>query len=415
MDIYVNTVSEENIFYYMTVGILIIFLLYLCVRLCKSINYNGENYYQRKTHLHFGNINGEDYEEDAKLTIEYGEAIPNPNAIDHYRIGTTYLINARNIERAYEHFNRALENIIEQKVDVRHAAFLIDRIDEYKDRFIDYPEIKNLPLQEALLTQFNIINNNAKKIKEKIDHDDPNFKQKVILSRQAWQSDSQNVHDTSIYTELNEQLGIVMEENGKIPDIRFRTYNELVNWYRLCYKDDVKKIEKINNTFNILDNNYHVSMLNNIREQDIIVNVWRRAHDERNSNNIDSIRNAIGDSILDCFEKTSVVCMSGRISKIWQALAKLDVYPNIGVLKSRQILRNEIYERCAKIIDNYVGENGTVSIQLKEAYNNSEDTEQVKELINCIHNDMNGLKKQYADLIDEQHIDIILLECKSVV
>ena len=410
-----NYTNDIELSYCIFIIISSILIIYLCIMLYKSIKYKGENYYQRKSHLHFGNINGEEFGEDAKLTIEFGEAIPNPNTIDHYRLGTTYLINARNMDRAYDHFNRALENIIEQKVDVRQAAFVLDRINEYKDRFIEYPDNKNLPLQEALLAQFNIINNNTKKVKESINPGDPNFKQKVMLSRQSWQSDSQNVHDSSIYTELNRQLSIVMEENGKIQDVKFRTYDELVEWYRNYFKDDIRKLEKVNRTFDILDNNYPVRMLNNIREQDIIVNVWRRAHDERNKDNYNSIRNALGDSILDCFESYSVVCMSGRISKIWQALAKLDVYDNIGILKSKQLLRNEIYERCAKIIDDYVGENGSVSKQLKESYNNSEDTEQVKELINCIHNDIDNLKSQYLGLMDDHQIDMILLECKSVI
>jgi hypothetical protein len=64
-------------------------------------------------------------------------------------------------------------------------------------------------LQNALLALYNQQteqNKNVASIKYDIKSDDPEFKQKTILSRQNWQSDSQNVHDSSIYATLNNQF-----------------------------------------------------------------------------------------------------------------------------------------------------------------------------------------------------------------
>lgn len=413
------SIFENNILEYLILSVLVVIVIVLILSIYKKIRYNGEDYYQRKTHYYFDNIHGEEYDNEAKMTIEYGEAIPNPRAIDHYRLGTAYLINAQDTNRAHVHFTQALDGILEQKVDVREAAFIIDRIDDYKDRFIDLIDVDELPLQRAMLAYFNEMNNNIKNIekeKEKISSDDPEFTQKVLLSRQDWQSDSQNVHDSSIYKELENQLNTVISENYKIPNIQLKNYGNIVNWYKLKYDNDKDKLENINKVFRIINNNYPVSMISDdLCEQDIIVNVWRRAFDPRNKNHLNSIREALGDSILDCVEGSSVVCITGRISKIWQSLAKLDVYPEMGILKSKQMLRNEIYQKCAKIVDDYIGKNGSVSEQLKESYNNMENTEQVKELISCIHKEIDDIKIQYENLLEESQLKLIIEECKAVV
>jgi hypothetical protein len=127
------------------------------------------------------------------------------------------------------------------------------------------------------------------------------------------------------------------------------------------------------------------------------------------------IRESLSGAVLYCIEGDTVVCMSGRTKKVWQALARLDKDIENGVLKSKQVIRNEIYQKAAKIVDDYVGENGTVSTDLKDAYTKGENTEQVKELGETIKTQIDGLKAEYLGLINPDQLNVIVEECKAVI
>ncbi len=166
---------------------------------------------------------------------------------------------------------------------------------------------------------------------------------------------------------------------------------------------------------NIINNNYTVGTIPNVRERDIITSVWQRTFDPDNAKNAPQIREALGDAVLDCVERDHVVCISGRTSKVWQALARLDKDTEMGVLKTKQAIRNEIYQKAAKIVDDFVGENGSASQALKESYNKNENTEQVKELTECIKNKIDDMREEYRPLMNTQQLDTVLEECKAVI
>jgi hypothetical protein len=407
-----------HIVYYIVFAAIIIICLFLIYEIYTNIKINGETYHQRRTHEYFNRLHGETFDDDAKQAIAYGEAIRNPRAIDHFRIGTAYLINANDAEQAVNHLREALNQIIEGEVDWKEAPFIINRIDDFKDRLVDFPNLDELPLQQAMEAEFNMrigLTNQIKRAKPTLQADDPNFTQKLLLNKQDWQSDSQNVHDTAIYEELAQQLDQVMNENNLIPNIHTKNYDDVINWLKVRFKDDVTKRGKLDTVLKFLNNNYPIDAMPNKREQDIIVAVWRRAHDPANSARFEDIKEAIADAVCDCIEGTTAVCMAGRTSKIWQALARLDKNPEIGVLKSKQALRNEIYERSAKIVDDFIGVNGTASEALKEAYQNSENTEQVNELIECITQQIDQLRLDYIGLIPNDQLRLIIEECKAAI
>lgn len=411
-------IKSNTILRYIVVGLLIFIILYIVYKIIHKLRWKGEDYNQRRAHAHFNNLHGEEYDEDAKNAIRYGEAIENPRAIDHYRIGTTYLVNAHNPRRAYQHFRQALHQVINGEVELKEAPFILDRIDDYKDFFMEFPDIEELPLQQALMAHYDArtnMNQQLAREKPEIREDDPEFTQKIILARQEWQSDSQNVHDSAVYEELREQFFKIREENAKIPNAGLRNFNEVSNWLKVRYEGDTAKSTAVSKVLDHLNNNYSVTALPGVREQDIIVAVWKRAYDQENTDRFNDIREAIGDAVLDCIEGGSVVCMSGRTSKIWQALAKLDKDPQIGTLKTKQVLRNEIYELSAKIVDDYAGKNGSASEALKEAYARGENTEQVNELIETMKQQISDLRPKYEGLLPKEQLDLTLEECKSVI
>ena len=410
---YNNQKINDFTFKYLFLVVVIIIIIFLILHILKQIKIEGETYEQRILHRYFNNTAGEQLDENARNVLITGEEIKNPRAIDHYRIGQVYLINARNIDRAHHHFEQALTQIVDGKVDTREAPFILERIDDFKDRFFENNDIDN-NLQAALLTLYNMQNEqnkNVEKVKYDIKSDDPEFKQKTILSRQNWQSDSQNVHDHSIYTSLDVQFNYVKKENEKIN----ANYSEVVNFLRDKYKNDKENRYKLELVLEILNHNYPVGYLSNVKEQDVLLEVWKRTKHPINVKNSFIMQNAIADAILDCVENGHPVCMAGRISKIWQALACLDTNENLGILKSKQVLRNEIYQKAAKIVDNYIGERGTVSADIKKDYNEGKLTNDVLNMIDSIKKDIYEIKKDYIELISDAHLDAIIHECQNVI
>lgn len=410
--------SADPVFKYVIVTLLIIFIIYLLYRIVMQFKYNGEDYYQRKTHHHFENIHGEAFDNDAKQTIEFGEAIQNPRAIDHYRVGTVLLVNARNPQRAHRHFQQALEQVINGEVDTREAPYIINRIDDFKDHFFDFPEIEELPIQNALMAfieqQQKQVNEVVKK-KEAIAPDDPQFLQKVLVGRQEWHSDSQNVHDSAMYDMLKAQYDKTRSENMSLKNIQLHDYNEATQWLKVRYAQEPAKLQKIELALKMIGRNEPVGCIPHTNEKDIITTVWQRSYDPDNKDNAVTIREALADAVADCVEGGFTVCMSGRTKKVWQALARLDKDPENGVLKSKEAIRNEIYQKAAKVVDDFIGENGSASDALKEAYRKSDDTEQVKELVETIHKQIGELKNEYKSFLPDEQLDVIVKECQAVV
>lgn len=410
--------TSSSMFKWVAVAFLVIAIIWILYGIYRQIRISGEDRNQRLTRVHFNNIRGEDFDEEAKQVIEFGEAIDNPRAIDHYRVGAVYLLNAGNPRAAHQHFNRALAQIINGHVGTREAPFILDRIDDFRDHFVDFIDVEELPWERAMLAHFENQRQQIQKVqKEKpnISSDDPEFKQKTILSRQEWQSDSQNVHDTAIYEELKTQVKKVIDENSKIPNIELHGYDEAIHWLRVRYKNDPAKQAEVDKVISALGNNYPVGSIPGIKEKDILTAVWQRAFDPDNKERCHQIREAMGDAVLDCVERGCVVCISGRTSKIWQALARLDKDEDIGVLKTKQAIRNEIYQKSAKIVDDFVGENGSASQALKESYAKNENSEQVKELIECIKQKIDDMRTEYLPLMNPQQLDSVIEECKAVV
>ncbi len=226
--------TDTSFFKWTAISILIIAIIWILYGIYKQIRIAGEDRNQRLTRVHFNNIRGEDYDEEAKQVIEYGEAIENPRAIDHYRVGAVYLLNAQDPRAAHRHFNNALTQIINGEVDTREAPFILDRIEDFRNHFVDFVDVGELPLQRAMFAHYDNQQQQIEQIKKAkptiaIANDDPEFKQKTLLSRQEWQSDSQNVHDSAIYEELSTQVDKVMKDNKNIKDIQLHGYDEAIN------------------------------------------------------------------------------------------------------------------------------------------------------------------------------------------
>lgn len=414
-----NIDTSSSLFYWVVCAILIIVICWLIYLIFQKVKIAGEDYNQRQTRIHFNNIHGEHNDDEAKQAIYYGELIENPRAIDHYRMGTIYLLNAQNPEAAHRHFENALQQVINGQVDNREAPFILNRITDFADLYIDLPDGENdLPIQQAMLAHFD--NQLAQlqhisKPHKHIDPNDPEFKQKTIISRQNWQPDSQNVHDSAVYKELQEQVREVIRENKLITNVDLHNYDEALNWMHVRYRDSPKK-DDIDKVLAVVSENNPIGVLHGmIGERDLVTAIWQRSYDPSNQKNAVSIREALADALCDCVEGGHVVCVTGRSAKIWQSLARLDKCEYMGIFKTKQILRNEIYDRAAKVIDDFIGVDGSASQSLILAYNNDQETEQVIELKNHMRDKIAEIADEYKGLLDDTQLTLIIAECQAIV
>ncbi len=267
---------------------------------------------------------------------------------------------------------------------------------------------------------------------------DPKITQKIILSNQKWHSDSQNVHDSCLHNEFKTQLLNVVENNqlyGKQEKIQpydseekitndlidnldvkkivnpTNVYDDIVTYYKNKYKNDHIKMDKLAKVLMHLETNNPIH-INNMREKDVVIAVWQRAHDPRNASVTEDIKSSLGECILDCVDN-SVVCLAGRTSRYWQALSNLDFMPEIGTLQTKQAVRNEIFEKCASIV------NTELSSELLEYYNSGKNNNpklnaELDQKINNIKSLMDSLIIVYKDKLPDDDLSLIIEECKSV-
>ena len=363
----------------------------------------------------YNKIAGEEFDVNAENVIKYGEKIKRQNAMDHFRIGSVYLFNAKDSKKAHNHFSEALKMIEHKNTTLNESEFIIDKITEYTPYFIEDVELDDLPLQVALIAHYNDVADNNNKIKNYVpDENETIHSKRILLSRQGWQSDSQNVHDSTMYSIINNQFNKVRLENQNIKHV-VPTYENMKAELSKKLEGNEEKLKNFNLVMNTIEKNDKVSFLNSATEKDIISTTWTRMHDPRNSENLEEMKQALIDSCLDCTENSYPVCLTGRVNKIWQSLACLDFEPEIGILKSKQAIKNEIYQKSSNIIEKYLGENGSCSEEVKDAYVADRDTEQLKEIKEIIKKDIYNTVQEYKDLLDEDQVNKIAEECCTVI
>ena len=385
--------------------VLIVIIIILLFILFTRIKIQGDDYYQRELRNRFINIEGHRHNENIDRILELEQRLPDIRPIDHYRLGTTHLLNANNRQLAARHFNQALQQIInmDENTPDTNTIYILDRIEDMQDLLIELDV--DLPLQEAILADYD----RRQKINQRlpIDKDDPEYKQKTILAKQEWHSDSQNVHDSAMSNELKIQYDKICEENKKIPNGYIYNYNTAIDWLKKRFSDTEDK-NKLNQLIEIFSYDYTIELLE-CGEQELISCIWKRIHDEGNKGNYQALKDAFADAIMDCIEGGFPVCKTGRSAKLWQLFAKLDKDPAIGILKNKQSVRNEIYERCAKILNEELDRSG-----LAEDYNKGMHNEEISAMINRTKESMDHIKKEYSDVLSEESLDRILSECKDI-
>jgi dihydroxyacetone kinase-like predicted kinase len=95
---------------------------------------------------------------------------------------------------------------------------------------------------------------------------------------------------------------------------------------------------------------------------------------------------------------------------MWQSLALLDYKQDIGVMKSKQMIRNEIFEKVAKII---IDEEAKETPETLAIYTKGGTNEQTEALKARILNRIDCIQEDYRDIANPEDINMAIAECRA--
>lgn len=402
----------------------------------RRIKINGMDQFQREVQASYEQTGGDQKMPAAERVVRYGEQIPNPTAIDHFRIGVVQLNNMHDRRAAHEHFREAAVQIEQNEVARDDALYILGRIRDFEHQFLEDDDLERIDVQRAIFatierpvvhhTQTNTTANRAPRIE--INIGDEQRVQKTLLNQQYWTSEPQNVHDQNISAELKRQYAFVSAATDADKSVAHRDYSDCCRQLeaRLRAVIDADRtpahtrataretLNRVQQVFNVLSNNTAVGLLG-CTEQELVTVIWRRIHQECNAENKEALCTALQDSIADCVEHGNVVCQTGRTEKIWAALAMLDAQQGIGVFKTRQAMLNEISDRAARIVDKYVGPESGIRYDVLQDFNGEKIGEEAQQIERQIVKEILDMKAEYTNRLDEPFLTNRINECLAVV
>jgi hypothetical protein len=100
-------------------------------------------------------------------------------------------------------------------------------------------------------------------------------------------------------------------------------------------------------------------------EKDILALVWNRMHSRDNKRNMENLKESLIYQLNDCQVDNVPVCPSGRMARIISSLNFVDANPELGHLKPKWAVKEELNTVAAKIRDRILQES---SSEEKQAY-----------------------------------------------
>lgn len=402
---------------------------------------NGLNSYQRNVARDFQLTGGDQFDDAAERVIAEGERIPTPTPMDHLMLGMVYLNNAGRPQDAHRHFQEAADQI--ERGDAPHdeeIPYILGRIHDFRMLLAedDLPviEVQRILLGEAAHGEQKA-REEKREVKKPSPHnaaarieitaDDPQRVQKSLLNTQFWASDPQNVHDSGAGDEVARQFNFVRKQIEADPTIVRYTYDDSYRTITGRLRETIasdsasadereaarRTLNAVEKTYTVLANNAHIPQLA-CTEQEFLATAWKRAHQSCNRERAAELETAMADALADCVEHGNVVCMAGRNKKIWTALAMLDKEPSIGVLKTRQVLLNEISERAAQIVDRHIGPASGIPSEVLAAFNAGENTPETVAIGDQIKREIAALEPEYAGRIEKNFLATRIAECMRI-
>lgn len=412
---------------------------------------NPENMYQE--------TDGDFYNMKAKMTLKKSLAIrpEKRTSKDNFRIGNIYRYYVKNPELANLYYKKALESINLERNNHRavetNVENVIDRIEDYEELDIGVrqvlPHMRELIMEDRIVRQINNLGEaviehplpptlqlrNAHAEEVRLNVEPMNMTAKIMgeknkseyfKSLQKWTPDPQNVHDSNLTNDV------------------VKTYNMLVKGigYNIGSGKDMTAISEMKAAIQRLENNKTIARITRINahktidamsndllhskiglsEGEIISTIWYRINHDINKSNreelIVSLAENLSDAVGNSGTGTSPVCTAGRVSRALLSFAHLDANPEVGQLKTKEMIRNEVFESASDAYKKFLEEsmNGSNDIMKKGAIDskNGDDTPETALFENVVKEKIKErLETDYSGHITKKDLDLLIKESQA--
>lgn len=359
----------------------------------------------------YNKLEGEDatYARDA-LNAAENEPEESRDSEYYYRMGLIFQHNLHDMRSATLCYERALALLDEERKLNNNYLFITDRIADNAILANNNALLNNANTAQRAGIRFGFADLHIYATPETNANFIPSNTSKranMIESRKTFKSDSQNVHDSAINADIMEQYS------------RIKRYNEAegLNFSIESYvpPEDHRKT-RINKVLDVIKSNPEKTSFTNTTEYEFINAIWNRINSVRNYKNKDDLIESFSQQLYECASSDiSTVCVAGRCSHVISSLALLDRDPELGILKPRDALRNELLNDAAKVVEKYTGESTKVDKKIIEDYNNNVDSNAVSELKECMIREISQLEKKYQGKLPDDQVRLLIQQSLSVV
>ncbi len=340
----------------------------------------------------------------------------------YYRLGVIYQHNLHDNYHANKFYKQALreleKELKENKQPNNDYLFITDRIAD-NARLAGNQTLQNMannaqhigiqiqmqnPVQYVNQDDwFNFTNT------QKVQTTNNSVKANAIEQNKSFKSDSQNVHDSALTEFLREQFAKIKEYNQ----------SEGINFSPEGFKPSQKdpaKAQRINYVLDTIKRNSHDTSLINGTEYDLLGSVWTRINSRSNAKNKEKLIESFEDQLNECATgPSSTVCVAGRCSHVISSLALLDKDPNLGVLKTKEVLRNELLDGAAKIVERYTGSDKITPQSVLDDFNANRVTPEVQKLKETMTNEITHLSSTYAGKLPDEQRALVVQQSLAVI
>lgn len=210
----------------------------------------------------------------------------------------------------------------------------------------------------------------------------------IPLPEPRIRDDSQNAHDSGVQRGMRNTINKLRDLNrynqyAKTPD---KTYQEIKEYLQKAPQLTKQNRGKALNTLEKMmkTGNAQISETGN-SEREIMAMVWTRIHASANKKNINNLKEIFATQLADASPAGAPVCPSGRVTRVLSSLNKVDADPEIGDLKPKWALKEELNSLAAKTREQVLS---SATQEQRNAYNSLETTPEGERLTDHIKSEI---------------------------
>ena len=269
-----------------------------------------------------------------------------------------------------------------------HNPFVNPLQQEYD---LNHPKIETPIIRPKVIIDTPPKENTDKKLK-----DQKEFKQEWII-------DTQNVHDHLLNEQMLEQFNIMKLENKNLPIMSLYQIGDCISKIKDISSTTKQNIDKLLKYIQPKDQK--IMKLGQITEEEYIGILFNRILTSKNK---DQLLNVFLSNMKDCWNNGSPVCVTGRITRYLSSFAHLDENPKIGILKTYQSLKNEIFGKAGKIQTDIVEKLDSTELEKYNKGINQETDKRIKDEI------LNMINVEYSKLYPKSILDDIIKDMDAI-